>query len=135
MSSSTPTVKCAGCGLKLDEEAVPVAQRSPCPECGSTARMFEMRLSGSVSFKSKVAAKARNPKPGKPFHEQVTGDDLFKLTGQWNKLRRIIDRARDYYFELITDPKTGKVIRYCEEPLSKHWGRGSAKTKSGATDV
>ena len=44
-------------------------------------------------------------------------------------LERVIDRAKNWYRELITDPKTGKVVRYCEEPLSNHRERGSAKKK------
>jgi hypothetical protein len=79
--------------------------------------------------------KARAPRSKKPFHEQITGADLYKLTGQWNILKRIIDRGRNYYYELITNPKTGAIIRYCEEPLSKHFRRGSAKKKAGKSAV
>jgi hypothetical protein len=93
-----------------------------------------MPLASSVSFHSKLGLKGRTPKSKKPFHEQITGADLYKLTGQWNALHRIIDRARDYYYELIKDSKTGTVIRFCEEPLSKHFGRGSAE-KPGKSDA
>lgn len=135
MSDTLPVVKCAACGQQLEETAIPKSKRAPCPNCGSTDRAFEMHLSSTLSFHSKIGLKARNPKSRKPFHEQVSGDDLFRLTGQWNKLKRIVDRARNYYLEVITDPKTGSMIRYCEEPLSKHRSRGSAKKTGGKSDA
>jgi hypothetical protein len=50
---------------------------------------------------------------------------LCRLAG----LDRVIDRDNDYYLERIVDPETGEVIRECEEKLSEHQGRGSAKPK------
>lgn len=132
MVQNTPVVKCSACGRTLTEESsIPPPKRLPCPHCGSKARVFEVHLTSTVTPRSKLNLKARSPKSRKPFLEQVSGDDLFRLTGQWNILKRIIDRARDYYLEVITDPKTGKIIRYCEESLSKHADRGSAKKRKG----
>jgi hypothetical protein len=45
-------------------------------------------------------------------------------------LERVIDRAKNWYKKLITDPETGKVVHHCEEPLTDHRGHGSAKKKS-----
>jgi len=45
-------------------------------------------------------------------------------------LERVIDRAKNWYKELITDPETSGVVRHCEEPLTDHRDRGSAKQKS-----
>ena len=136
---SQPVVKCAQCGHVLHEAAsAPVGTRRPCPECESTARMFEVALSASLTVQSKLSLKGRKAGTRKPFVELVTGRDLFRLTNVWNNLVRRIDYARDYYFELITDPKTGAVLRFCEEALSKHRGRGSAKKARGKdvpTDV
>ncbi|WP_155803355.1 hypothetical protein [Bordetella sp. FB-8] len=42
---------------------------------------------------------------------------------------RDIDRDADAYYERVVDPDTGEVLRHCEEPLSEHFGRGSAKPK------
>jgi hypothetical protein len=61
--------------------------------------------------------------------EQVAGDDLFRLTGKWHKLARVIDRENNRYFEEVIDPETGQVIHRCEEPLSEHRGHGSDKPK------
>ena len=44
---------------------------------------------------------------------------------------RNIDRDADTYYERVVDPETGQVLRYCEEPLSEHFGRGSAKQGGG----
>jgi hypothetical protein len=44
---------------------------------------------------------------------------------------RDIDRDADTYYERVVDPETGEVLRHCEEPLSEHFGRGSAKARSG----
>lgn len=130
MAASKPVVKCNACGQELQESAsTEIKDRVPCPNCGGLARAFEIRLTSTLTMRSKLSSKARSLGRKKPFLEQVSGDDLYRLTGQWNKLKRIIDRARDYYLEIVTDPKTGKVIRYCEEPLSDHHGRGSAKVK------
>jgi hypothetical protein len=42
-----------------------------------------------------------------------------KIKDGVNKVRKI-DKENDYYFEEIKDNKTGKILRRCEEPLSKH---------------
>jgi len=42
----------------------------------------------------------------------------------------VIDRERDCYLERVTDPQTGAVIHACDEPLSAHWGHGSARSSS-----
>lgn len=45
------------------------------------------------------------------------------------KKERLIDRDNDLYKEIVIDPVTGDVVHKCEEPLSKHFGHGSDKTK------
>ena len=45
------------------------------------------------------------------------------------KKERLIDRAKDHYKEVVTDPDTGSVVHQCDEPLSQHRGHGSAKKK------
>jgi hypothetical protein len=42
---------------------------------------------------------------------------------------QIVDRLADRYFERVVDPDAGEVLRECDEPLSQHTGRGSAKQK------
>lgn len=77
----------------------------------------------------KLGTKAKRKDKGKPFVEQVSGDDFQRKSEKWVHIDRIIDREQDIYKELVTDPKTGEIIHKCEEPLSKHQGHGSAKGK------
>ena len=74
----------------------------------------------------------KHKRPGikKPIYECVSGDDLHRDSGQWNKLTREIDRENNRYRELIVNPESGETIRECDEPLTEHFGRGSAKSKS-----
>ena len=126
-------VKCNKCGQLIDQAVdTPLNQRKPCPSCGSTARRIEMELEAKLSFHTKLRIKARHGQPGqvRPFLTLQTGDDLFVDTGEWNQREKVEDRDNDRYFELIINPKTGEVIHVCEEPLSKHQGHGSDKTKS-----
>ena len=74
--------------------------------------------------------KARYGNGGRPYLESKAGDDLFRDTGEWLSLQRVIDRENDLYKERISNPQTGEVIRYREEPLSQHQGHGSAKVNS-----
>ena len=60
--------------------------------------------------------------------EITAGKELYRKTGEWHTVDRVINRPNDRYDELIKD-QHGKVVRECHEPLSKHQGRGSAKRK------
>lgn len=136
MADGHVTVKCGNCQLELSEPAsTPTGEPQPCPKCGSTIRAFELKLTSTISVKSKIVAKAKRPGIKKPFYELISGDDLFRLSGQWNALTQMIDRARNYYLKIVTDPRSGTVIRYCEEPLDKHQNRGDAKHKKGEGDA
>jgi hypothetical protein len=59
--------------------------------------------------------------------EQVVGDVYTHATKKWNRKERLIDRDKDWYSEKIIDSETGEILHFCEEPLSKHQGHGSAK--------
>jgi len=63
-----------------------------------------------------------------------TGADLQHSTGKFVQKDRIIDKDRDHYFERVVDPSTGEVIHHCEEPLSQHWGHGSARPRKSDAD-
>jgi hypothetical protein len=52
-----PTVYCGNCGTRLDESpGQPPDQRSPCPNCGSTARRFDVTIEDQVAAKATVDA-------------------------------------------------------------------------------
>jgi hypothetical protein len=69
-----------------------------------------------------------------PVLEQKVGDSLFRETETWSYREMTIDRERDWYRELIVDRISGAVLRRCDEPLSAHRGRGSAR-KSGSSST
>jgi len=88
---------------------------------------YDIRLEDTLTFHAGLGYKAKSQGKGKPYIEGKGGDDLHRKTGRWMHLQRIIDRARNWYTEVVTDPETGMVVHRCEEPLSEHWGHGSAK--------
>ena len=45
------------------------------------------------------------------------------------KQRRVIDREINIYHEKVIDPKSGAVVHECDEPLTAHYGHGSAKKR------
>lgn len=54
-----PDVACGNCGRPLDEAAsVAPSDRQPCPQCGSTARKFDVRLSGNLSVSGSLGVTA-----------------------------------------------------------------------------
>jgi hypothetical protein len=69
---------------------------------------------------------------GKTLLETVDGDDLYKKTGKWNHLKRIIDHANDLYEKVVTDPETGEVVHFQKEPLSQHRGHGDDRKNQTA---
>jgi predicted nucleic acid-binding Zn-ribbon protein len=121
-------VKCGDCGAILADGPEQVG--ASCPACGSSRRAYYVGVGETVEVHERLSAKAKDPgRTGKQKvrTESVSGDDLHRATGRWNKLDRSIDRENDRYRERIVDPQTGAVIRSVDEPLSKHQGHGSAK--------
>jgi len=130
MPMDDSSVFCGACGLELEEDtSCPADRRKPCPVCGSKIRKFHVALRDSITFKEKLRLKGRHAVGGRPFIEEVSGNDLHRKSGKWVKLSRIIDRDNDIYHEVVIDPETSNVIHECKEPLSKHRGHGSAKRK------
>lgn len=130
MTVDETVVKCGKCKVALQERSdIQPDQRTPCPECGSTSRHFEVTSLVHIGIRTKAGMRAKHQGDKKPFVEGVSGADLFRKIGKWMHLSRVIDREHDWYSEVITDPKTGEVIYKCEEPLSKHTGHGTAKQK------
>jgi hypothetical protein len=122
------SVVCGSCGATLEESSdTPAESRTPCTSCSSTARRFHKTLENTIAPHSKLAFKAKRGGKGRPFLWGVVGDDLHRKTGQWNRLERVFDRIYNRYHELITDPRTGEVLKQCDEPLSQHTGHGDDK--------
>ena len=134
MPMNNSSIFCGVCGTEFEEDtSCPANGCKPCPVCGSKTRKFHVTLQGSITFKGKRRMKGRHIGGGRPFIEQVSGDDLYRESGKWMKLSRIIDRDNDIYHEIVIDPKSGNVIHECKEQLSRHCGHGSAKRKKKKT--
>lgn len=119
---SESTVRCKNCELHLDSDlgVRSADQRVPCPQCGSTFRIFELQITASVVAEGHLGHRLRSPGKGKWKRQEHGGDSFFRKDGRWHKLVRILDRAKNWYYEHITDAKTGEVVRHIEEPLSEH---------------
>ena len=128
MSVESQTVRCGNCGIELDESSsTPPDDRTGCPSCGSMSRHFSVSISETVTVRSMLGLKGRHATGGRPFIEQKVCDDLHRKSDRWMRLERVIDRAKNWYRELVTDRETGKVVHQCDEPLSDHRGHGTAK--------
>lgn len=124
-------VKCGCCGMMLDELSdIAIEERKPCPNCGSLSRFFNVEISEHMTIREKIGMKLKSPGDRKPKFESVSGEDLHQKTGKWNKIERRIDRDNNKYMEKIVDPTTGEIIHLCDEPLTEHQNRGSAKNKT-----
>jgi hypothetical protein len=131
MSVDTAVVSCGNCGLQLDEDSnTSPENRLPCPSCGSMSRAIHVTVHDTITIKKKLGMKGRHAGGGKPFIEQVHGDDLHRDSGVWRHLSRVIDRENDEYQEVVKDSKTGEIVHECHEPLSQHQGHGAAKRRS-----
>ncbi len=124
-------IKCASCGYKPNEQKnFSEYEHLPCPKCSSQCWNLVLIQSDTLEVKDRHKMKLKGVEratSGRAARELIQGHDLYRKTGKWNYLYRLIDRKNDCYHERITDPRTGKTIRECLEPLSKHIHRGSAK--------
>jgi len=122
---------CAQCKTELSESPQTAPEnRKPCPNCGSTSRLYQVLLHSTVEARISFGLKARHGNTGKPFLEQKSGDSFFHKAQKWVYRIMRIDRDNNHYAETVVDPKTNEVIHRCEEPLINHRGRGSAKKKN-----
>ena len=127
-------MKCSDCAESLPSEWAHSSELNKCPKCGSIDQTIEMGITEEVGMelhdnvKGKVKDNNFNSKRN-PRYEFVEGDDLRKRDEKWMKKTRILDKYNDKYIEKVTNPETGEVIHENVEPLSEHFGHGSAKFK------
>ena len=124
---------CSDCGIALPSPEGQEKQLSACPKCGSTKQTVRLEIFETVdlSIHDNVKGKVREG-PGKKGvkKEFFAGDDHRKSKDDWVDKQRVIDRENDRYQETVKDKKTGELIHHCDEPLSEHWGHGSAKFRN-----
>ena len=125
---------CADCKAELPAEwmrqSVP---ENKCPQCGSIKKIININIAEHLEIHESLKAKGKNvtmPRKKNPRVDIFSGDDLRKSDNRWMKKERVIDKDKNLYKEIVTDPATGKVIHHTEEPLSQHSGHGSAKFKT-----
>lgn len=82
----------------------------------------DINVHESVRLRDKQKGKKR------PSKEVTSGLDFYRDTKEWRHIDRVIDWESNSYKETIMCPD-GKIIRHCDEPLSEHRERGSAKRK------
>lgn len=116
---------CSNCNLELPDDNGPV--RIPCPDCGSTSRDISIAFHDGVQVHERIKMGVGPKIRGRFKWESIFGDDLHRDSGMWRKIKRVFDRLNNRYTEEISDPKTGKIFRKVDEPLTKHVGRGNAK--------
>lgn len=128
-------VKCSDCGEKLPSEWAHFENTNKCPKCGSISHTIEMGITEKMgvtlheNIKGKLKDPAFNSKRN-PRYDFFEGDEVRKKDGKWMKKTRILDKYNNKYIEKVIDPDTGEVIHENEEPLSEHFGHGSAKFKN-----
>jgi hypothetical protein len=57
MPHDETVVRCGECGTRLDESSgLAFEEREPCPQCGSTRRAFEAKISSTIHLSGSVSA-------------------------------------------------------------------------------
>jgi hypothetical protein len=121
-------VKCQECNKVLNQDN-PHADFSNCDGCGSEKISYFLSFSEKVNMNEQLKGKSKVPGVNKPRKEFIYGDEQYKKENKMVDKTRIIDRENDHYYEKVVDKETKEVIHLCDEPLSKHFGHGSAKNK------
>lgn len=120
-------VKCNGCGRQLHHlPDLPDGGRQPCPDCGSTARLFEETLTESVRLYASLRLQQKRRGVKGYLVDLFAGWQRRASVGDMVAKDRIIDREQDRYRERIAT-EDGVIIHEVDEPLSSHRGHGSAK--------
>jgi hypothetical protein len=119
-SSASPASEwtCSGCGELIFDLA---ERRKPCLKCGSITRTVHVALTETMKAEVYLKTHTKHRDGGrKVVREVIEGDDYHRKTGKWNVMRRLIDRAGNWYEEIFHDPDTGEVVHHTAEPLTEH---------------
>lgn len=122
------TVTCKKCGEQLNKNDV-YADFPNCYKCGSEDLDYQLSFSEKMGLHETAKGKSKVQGKKKPRTEFITGEDYSVKAKKWVEKQRYINRDDDIYYELVKDPDTGEVLHECSEPLTEHFGHGSAKLK------
>lgn len=104
-----------------------------CPNCNSNKKLITLELFEEIELKlyDSISGKKINPKLSskKKVIEKFFDGHSQSANGDWAYKKQIISSEKDYYYEEVKS-SSGETIRFCEEPLSEHKNRGSAKFKN-----
>lgn len=129
VTESDNKVKCAECEEIIDTSIDTEEEKAPCPKCGSQNRAHELSFDDELLAVDGYGVKGKRPGQKKPFVEEKSGPDYSHSRKKLVRKERLIDRDNNKYYEIVTDYQSGEVIHHCEEPLTDHYGHGSAKAR------
>jgi len=115
---------CSDCGYSLELTS------GKCPQCGSELITTVFKITEYLSFVEAIGGKIISEGRKKPAKEFMYGADYSEKEHRFMRKERVIDRENNFYHEKVTDPTSGTVIHECDEPLTRHFGHGSAKKKA-----
>lgn len=119
---------CEDCGNNMGEFTSDKEKIDKCSKCGSHNLACYLMLCDGIEFHENIKGRS-NKMPGKkkPCSEFQSGEEWSVSQKCYVDKVRQIDRENDVYYEKVVNKKTGEVIHECSEPLSQHFGHGSAK--------
>ena len=126
------STSCANCKMSLPDN-IPGQEHVPCPNCGSKERAYLMTLTETFGSHDGHRVKAKNsalPSDKKLRFDTYSGVEPSHKFGKLVRVHRTIDRDNNRYVEKVVDLQTGEVLHECDEPLSDHINRGTAKNKN-----
>ena len=118
--------ECKHCGYDEVEDDCKV-----CPKCNKSGFIHSVSCLDGINLSDEITKVAiKGPKIGRRrAHEYVTKVEDSHKHNCRVIVNREINRVEDTYLEEVKKKDTGEIVHRCEEPLSKHQGRGSAKKK------
>lgn len=126
-------ILCDNCCRHFTDEEIDANEESfPCPSCGSNEKTIKITIIEQVTAHEALSGKVTNknyPSKKNPRRKFFVGEEIRRDTGKWVNKERNIDQDNNIYKEVVTDPETGEIIHFCEEPLTDHTGHGSAKRR------
>ena len=127
MTEIEDSTECSKCGSLIDTSKDTDGKRVPCQNCGSISRLHTMNIVEKLMAVDGYGVIGKRPGKKKPFVEEISIPEYSHSREKIVHKYRLIDRDNDKYSEKISDYKSGEIIHQCEEPLTEHFGHGSAK--------
>ncbi len=108
----------------LAETNVPGEERTPCPDCGSRARVVRRSTSDRLTIRDRLSRVLGIDARGWVFHKQTISASRSR-DGTIVERGQVFDHRWDKYVEDLEFPDGRRV--HIEERLSEHTGHGSDK--------